>query len=286
MMVTSRSRGLAMVRAAMMPGMAQAKLDSSGMNERPTGPRRPSAVEQEGRARQVARLLQHQDEEEQDHDLRQEHQHAAEPAITPSTSRLRSQPLGSRARRPPRPARRWPPRSSPSAPRPRRTRPGTPGTAAPPAAAGPPPGAAPRGRCGRWPVCGASGVQPRRSRMPCTAAWSPRGHGASARTSPGSGGERAQVLRLVEQRAAHRRRPHATVRTTGTPSSRDSASGRCRGRASRPGRPCSAPPHRAGPGACTASTRRRLRRRLVASTTQTTRSGRFSPRAGRSSTSR
>ena len=40
-MVTSRSRGLAMVRAAMMPGMAQAKLDSSGMNDRPDSPTLP-----------------------------------------------------------------------------------------------------------------------------------------------------------------------------------------------------------------------------------------------------
>ena len=41
MMVTSRSRGLAMLRVAMMPGMAQAKLDSSGMNERPDSPTPP-----------------------------------------------------------------------------------------------------------------------------------------------------------------------------------------------------------------------------------------------------
>jgi hypothetical protein len=41
MMVTRRSRGLPMVRAAMMPGMAQAKLDSSGMNERPLRPTPP-----------------------------------------------------------------------------------------------------------------------------------------------------------------------------------------------------------------------------------------------------
>ena len=39
--VTTRSRGLAMVRVAMMPGMAQAKLDSSGMNERPDSPTPP-----------------------------------------------------------------------------------------------------------------------------------------------------------------------------------------------------------------------------------------------------
>ena len=41
MMVTSRSRQCVMVRAAMMPGMAQAKLDSSGMNERPDSPTVP-----------------------------------------------------------------------------------------------------------------------------------------------------------------------------------------------------------------------------------------------------
>ena len=40
-MVTSRARGSAMVRAAMMPGMAQAKLDSSGMNDRPDSPTLP-----------------------------------------------------------------------------------------------------------------------------------------------------------------------------------------------------------------------------------------------------
>jgi hypothetical protein len=67
-----------MVRAAMMPGMAQAKLDSSGMNERPRQAHAAhQPVEQEGRARQVARFFEHQDEEEQDHDLRQEDQHAA-----------------------------------------------------------------------------------------------------------------------------------------------------------------------------------------------------------------
>ena len=40
-MVTSRSRQCVMVRVAMMPGMAQAKLDSSGMNERPDSPTLP-----------------------------------------------------------------------------------------------------------------------------------------------------------------------------------------------------------------------------------------------------
>ncbi|MCY1350548.1 hypothetical protein D9M69_367840 [compost metagenome] len=37
-MVVRRSRGSWMVRVAMMPGIAQAKLDSSGMNERPDSP--------------------------------------------------------------------------------------------------------------------------------------------------------------------------------------------------------------------------------------------------------
>ena len=41
MIVASRSRQLAMVRVAMMPGMAQAKLDSSGMKARPDRPTRP-----------------------------------------------------------------------------------------------------------------------------------------------------------------------------------------------------------------------------------------------------
>jgi len=41
MMVARRSRAEGMVRAAMMPGMAHAKLDSSGMNARPESPTRP-----------------------------------------------------------------------------------------------------------------------------------------------------------------------------------------------------------------------------------------------------
>ncbi len=41
MMVVSRSRQLLMVRVAITPGMAQAKLDSSGMNERPDRPTVP-----------------------------------------------------------------------------------------------------------------------------------------------------------------------------------------------------------------------------------------------------
>ena len=68
-----------MVRVAMMPGIAQAKLDSNG-NERPS--RQPDAahhaVEQKCGARQITQVLEHQDEEEQNDDLRQEHQHAAD----------------------------------------------------------------------------------------------------------------------------------------------------------------------------------------------------------------
>ena len=41
MMVLSRSRGFWMVRVAMMPGMAQAKLDNKGMNARPDSPTLP-----------------------------------------------------------------------------------------------------------------------------------------------------------------------------------------------------------------------------------------------------
>ena len=41
MIVTSRSRQWLMVRVAITPGMAQAKLDSSGMNERPDRPTVP-----------------------------------------------------------------------------------------------------------------------------------------------------------------------------------------------------------------------------------------------------
>ena len=41
MMVAMRSRTFGMVRVAMMPGTAQAKLDSSGMNARPDRPTLP-----------------------------------------------------------------------------------------------------------------------------------------------------------------------------------------------------------------------------------------------------
>jgi hypothetical protein len=61
MIVVRRSRGLAIVRVAMIPGIDAAH----------------HAIEQERGARQIARILQHQDEEEQNHDLRQEHHHHA-----------------------------------------------------------------------------------------------------------------------------------------------------------------------------------------------------------------
>ena len=79
MIVARRSRGSWIERVAMIPGIAQAKLDSSGMKERPDKPgRRHHPVEQERRARQVAGFLEREDEGEQDQDLRQEHDHAAD----------------------------------------------------------------------------------------------------------------------------------------------------------------------------------------------------------------
>ena len=54
-MVTSRSRALEMERVAMMPGMAQAKLDNSGMKLRPDKPTLPiSRSSKECCARQIA----------------------------------------------------------------------------------------------------------------------------------------------------------------------------------------------------------------------------------------
>ena len=41
MIVVRRSRRLSMVRVAMMPGIAQANDEISGMNERPESPTRP-----------------------------------------------------------------------------------------------------------------------------------------------------------------------------------------------------------------------------------------------------
>ena len=51
MMVARRSRQLAMVRVAMMPGTAQAKLDRSGMKARPDRPTLPISVSSKNAAR-------------------------------------------------------------------------------------------------------------------------------------------------------------------------------------------------------------------------------------------
>ena len=53
------------------------------------------AVHQERGARHVAEVFQQQDEEEQDQDLRQEHQTLPTPEITPSAMKLCSRPAGS-----------------------------------------------------------------------------------------------------------------------------------------------------------------------------------------------
>ena len=109
MMVARRSRGLLMVRVAMMPGTAQAKLDSSGMNERPDRPDRAHhAVEQERGARQVARVLEEEQEEEQDEDLRQEHEHAAHAGDHAVDEQAAQQPVGRAAPSGTRPARATP----------------------------------------------------------------------------------------------------------------------------------------------------------------------------------
>jgi hypothetical protein len=44
MIVASRSRAEGMVRVAMMPGIAQAKLESSGINARPESPTLPISL--------------------------------------------------------------------------------------------------------------------------------------------------------------------------------------------------------------------------------------------------
>jgi len=66
-MVVRRSRRLSITRVAMMPGIAQAKLDSSGMKARPwQAGAAHDAVHQERRARHVAEIFQEQDEQEDD----------------------------------------------------------------------------------------------------------------------------------------------------------------------------------------------------------------------------
>ena len=79
----------------MMPGTAQAKLDSSGMNGRPDRP--TPRISRSSRMRRAAGspVFQRQNESEQDDDLRQEHQHAtAGTGDNASTSRLCSTPAG------------------------------------------------------------------------------------------------------------------------------------------------------------------------------------------------
>ncbi len=51
MMVAMRSRGDGIVRVAMTPGMAHAKLESSGMNARPERPTLPISLSSRNAAR-------------------------------------------------------------------------------------------------------------------------------------------------------------------------------------------------------------------------------------------
>ena len=95
-MVSSRSRCRSMVRVARIAGTAQAKPESIGTNARPC---RPSAlhhaIHQERDARHVARVLEQADEEEEQQDLRQEHDHVADAADDAVASRGRaSSPSG------------------------------------------------------------------------------------------------------------------------------------------------------------------------------------------------
>jgi hypothetical protein len=145
---------------------------------------------------------------------------------------------------------------------------------------GPTAGAARRGRCGRQPC--AAGAQARRtaSAAGCGAPLlvglqhaAPgrrrQGRWAAARQAAGPSSSWRSAL------APSLRTP--TVATTGMPSSRSDR--RSRSMAMPGARQVGhVQRHHAGQAqARTASTRRRLRRRLVASTTQTARSGRFSP---------
>ena len=75
-MVASRSRMFGMVRVAMIPGPYRRNDDSSGMNAAREAHAAHHAIQQA--ARQIATVLRSEDEEEQDQDLRQEHQHAAD----------------------------------------------------------------------------------------------------------------------------------------------------------------------------------------------------------------
>ncbi len=75
-MVARRSRGLSIVRVAMIPGMAQANELSSGMKDFPWSPKRPhDPVHDECRAGHVPRLFEQADEQEHQQDLREEGDH-------------------------------------------------------------------------------------------------------------------------------------------------------------------------------------------------------------------
>jgi hypothetical protein len=82
-----------MERVAMMPGAGEARQQR---DERAPGQphRAHEAVQQERGARQVARFLQRQDEQEQDQDLRQEHHHAAHAGDQPLGEQPAQRPLG------------------------------------------------------------------------------------------------------------------------------------------------------------------------------------------------
>ena len=77
-MVTSRSLRFSIVRVAMMPGMAQAKQLSMGMNDFPCSPTlRHQPVHDERGARHVAGVLQDPEEEIEDENLREKDDDAA-----------------------------------------------------------------------------------------------------------------------------------------------------------------------------------------------------------------
>ena len=77
--VAIRSRRFGMTRVAMIAGTAHAKLESSGITDCPDNPTRAHrAIDEECRAREIARVLHQDDEQEQDQDLRQEDDDAAD----------------------------------------------------------------------------------------------------------------------------------------------------------------------------------------------------------------
>ena len=124
-------------------------------------------------------------------------------------------------------------------------------------------------------ACGAVSASPKRSRIACTRVWSLP---ASADTPLLRAAQRSGCSSRARRSSA----PSlaiATVLTTGIPNSVESASrSMFKPRFSARSAMFSATTQ-GRPRRCTASARRRLRRRLVASTTQTTRSGRFSSAA-------